>query len=108
VKRRQRIGRLARRSVALAMVGLALTACGSWRGIANVTIYAQMPDTLALYVNSQVRVADVSVGTVSYLLLPFSLSPQKGAAASVYQQPRRFEGGRASPVVRRRALCPAL
>jgi len=115
------IGRLARRGVALATVGIALTACGSWRGIANVpipggrgtgaghmTIYAQMPDTLALYVNSQVRVADVSVGTVSYLLLPFSLSPQKGAAASVYQQPRRFEGGRASPVVRRRALCPAL
>jgi hypothetical protein len=74
----------------------------------HMTIYAQMPDTLALNVNSQVRVADVSVGTVSYLLLPFSLSPQKGAAASVYQQPRRFEGGRASPVVRRRALCPAL
>jgi len=72
------IGRLACRSVALVTVGLALTACGSWRGIANVpipggrgtgaghmTIYAQMPDTLALYVNSQVRVADVSVGTVN-------------------------------------------
>jgi hypothetical protein len=57
------IGRLARRGVALAMVGTALTACGSWRGIANVpipggtdtgagqmTIYAQMPDTLALNV----------------------------------------------------------
>jgi phospholipid/cholesterol/gamma-HCH transport system substrate-binding protein len=76
------IGRLARRGVALAMVGLALTACGSWRGIANVpipggrgmgaghtTIYAQVPDTLALYVNSQVRVADVGVGTVSAIEL---------------------------------------
>jgi ABC-type transporter Mla subunit MlaD len=49
-----------------------------------MTIYPQMPDTLALNVNSQVRVADVSVGTVTYLLLPFSLSPQKGAATSVY------------------------
>ncbi|MBV9515726.1 MAG: MCE family protein [Mycobacteriaceae bacterium] len=69
-------GRFARRGVAVAAVGLALTACG-WRGIANVpipggtgttgghwTIYAQMPDTLALNVNSQVRVADVNVGTV--------------------------------------------
>ena len=89
MKRRQRIsigsipiGRLARRGVALVTVGLALTACGSWRGIANVpipggrgtgaghmTIYAQMPDTLALYVNSQVRVADVSVGTVNAIEL---------------------------------------
>jgi hypothetical protein len=50
----------------------------------HMTIYPQMPDTLALNVNSQVRVADVSVGTVTYLLLPFSLSPQKGAATSVY------------------------
>jgi hypothetical protein len=32
------IGRLACRSVALAMVGTVLTACGSWRGIANVPI----------------------------------------------------------------------
>ena len=57
------IGRLACRSVAPAMVGTVLTACGSWRGIANVpipggrgtaagrmTIDAQMPDTLALNV----------------------------------------------------------
>ena len=49
----------------------------NWRGIANVpvtgrpghgsgpmTIYVQMPDTLALNVNSRVRVADVFVGTV--------------------------------------------
>ena len=34
-----------------------------------MTIYAQMPDTLALYVNSQVRVADVSVGTVNAIEL---------------------------------------
>jgi hypothetical protein len=47
-----------------------------------MTVYAQMPDTLALNVKGQVRVADVTVGT--YLLLPFSLSPQKGAATSVY------------------------
>jgi hypothetical protein len=32
------IGRLACRSVALAMVGTVLTACGSSRGIANVPI----------------------------------------------------------------------
>jgi phospholipid/cholesterol/gamma-HCH transport system substrate-binding protein len=64
------------------MVGLALTACGSWRGIANVsipggpgsgpghmTIYVQMPNTLALNVNSVVRVADVNVGTVSGIQL---------------------------------------
>jgi phospholipid/cholesterol/gamma-HCH transport system substrate-binding protein len=52
------------------------TSC-SWRGVANVplpigrgagsnrmTIYVQMPDTLALNTNSRVRVADVWVGTV--------------------------------------------
>jgi phospholipid/cholesterol/gamma-HCH transport system substrate-binding protein len=79
MKRLQNISpaRLARRGVALVAVGLALTACGSWRGIANVsipggpgtgpghtTIYVQMPDTLALNVNSRVRVADVYVGRV--------------------------------------------
>ena len=69
--------RIARRTVALVSVALVLTSCGSWRGIANVplpggpgtgpnkmTIYVQMPDTLALNVNSRVRVADVYVGTV--------------------------------------------
>jgi phospholipid/cholesterol/gamma-HCH transport system substrate-binding protein len=69
--------RIARRSVALAAVALVLSACGSWKGIANVplpggpgtggektTIYVQMPDTLALNVNSRVRVADVYVGRV--------------------------------------------
>src|SRR6201993_3195314 len=69
-------GRLARRGAVLGMGGLVLTSCG-WRGIANVpipggtgtgaghmTIYVQMPDTLALNANSRVRVADVFVGTV--------------------------------------------
>jgi phospholipid/cholesterol/gamma-HCH transport system substrate-binding protein len=68
--------RLARRVVALGAVALVLSSCG-WKGIANVplpggpgtgddkmTIYVQMPDTLALTVNSRVRVADVYVGRV--------------------------------------------
>jgi phospholipid/cholesterol/gamma-HCH transport system substrate-binding protein len=58
------------------LVPVVLTSC-NWRGIANVplpigrgtganhlTIYVQMPDTLALTTNSRVRVADVWVGTV--------------------------------------------
>ena len=74
--RRRSATRQARRGVALIMAGLLLTSCG-WRGIANVpvpggpgtgrnamTIYVQMPDTLALNVNSRVLVADVPVGTV--------------------------------------------
>jgi phospholipid/cholesterol/gamma-HCH transport system substrate-binding protein len=69
--------RFARRAVALGAVALVLSSCGSWKGIANVplpggpgtgdnkmTIYVQMPDTLALNVNSRVRVADVYVGRV--------------------------------------------
>src|SRR5689334_11247006 len=73
----RRWSRIAQRSVALAAVALVLSACGSWKGIANVplpggpgtgdkktTIYVQMPDTLALNVNSRVRVADVYVGRV--------------------------------------------
>ena len=65
-----------KRGGALLAAGLILTSCG-WKGIANVpvpggpgtdskamTIYVQMPDTLALNVNSRVRVADVFVGTV--------------------------------------------
>lgn len=68
---------LARRAVALGAAAVVLTSCGSWKGIANVplpggpgtgsehtTIYVQMPDTLALNVNSRVRVADVYVGRV--------------------------------------------
>jgi phospholipid/cholesterol/gamma-HCH transport system substrate-binding protein len=69
--------RIARRALALGAVALVLSSCGSWKGIANVplpggpgtgdrkmTIYVQMPDTLALNVNSRVRVADVYVGRV--------------------------------------------
>ncbi|MCV7260431.1 virulence factor Mce family protein [Mycobacterium shimoidei] len=68
--------RLVRRIVAVALSAVLLSSCG-WRGIANVplpfghgagpnrlTIYLQMPDTLALNNNSRVRVADVWVGTV--------------------------------------------
>jgi len=70
-------GRLAHQAVALGLAAVVLTSCGSWRGIGNVPlpggpgsgpgsqrIYVQMPDTLALNVNSKVRVADVFVGTV--------------------------------------------
>ena len=73
----RRWSRIARRAVALTAVALVLSSCGSWKGIANVplpggpgtgsnkmTIYVQMPDTLALNVNSRVRVADVFVGRV--------------------------------------------
>lgn len=69
--------KLGRRAVALAAAAVVLTSCGSWKGISNVplpggpgtssgatTIYVQMPDTLALNVNSRVRVADVYVGRV--------------------------------------------
>ena len=69
--------RIAIRAVALLGIAVVLTSCGGWRGIANVplpggpgtgskktTIYVQMPDTLALNVNSRVRVADVYVGRV--------------------------------------------
>ncbi|TGD89917.1 virulence factor Mce family protein [Mycolicibacterium sp. CH28] len=68
--------RLGWRGLVLLVTALVLTSCG-WRGIANVpmpggpgtgkgnmTIYVQMPDTLALNVNSRVRVADVFVGSV--------------------------------------------
>ncbi len=69
--------KLTQRAVALTAAALVLTSCGSWKGIANVplpggpgtgpdhtTLYVQMPDTLALNVNSRVRVADVYVGRV--------------------------------------------
>jgi len=68
--------RFARRGLVLGATALVLTSCG-WKGIANVpldlgpgsekgakTVYVQIPDTLALNVNSRVRVADVFVGTV--------------------------------------------
>jgi phospholipid/cholesterol/gamma-HCH transport system substrate-binding protein len=69
------------RSLVLVVTAMVLTSCG-WRGIANVplpggagsgrdkmTIYVQMPDTLALNVNSRVRVADVYVGSVKKIEL---------------------------------------
>jgi phospholipid/cholesterol/gamma-HCH transport system substrate-binding protein len=74
--------RIASRAVALVMVALVLSSCGSWKGIANVPlpggpgtgsnamkIYVQMPETLALNVNSRVRVADVFVGRVEKIEL---------------------------------------
>lgn len=69
--------RIAQRVLAMGAVALVLSSCSSWKGIANVplpggpgtgsdrmTVYVQMPDTLALNVNSRVRVADVYVGRV--------------------------------------------
>lgn len=77
-----RLSRLGRRTAALAVAAVVLTSCGSWKGIANVplpggpgsggdklTVYVQMPDTLALNVNSRVRVADVFVGSVKSIEL---------------------------------------
>jgi phospholipid/cholesterol/gamma-HCH transport system substrate-binding protein len=68
--------RIGLRAFALMVVAMVMTSCG-WRGIANVpvpvgpgtgkgamTVYVQVPDTLALNTNSRVRVADVFVGTV--------------------------------------------
>jgi phospholipid/cholesterol/gamma-HCH transport system substrate-binding protein len=65
-----------RRGLVFLLAAAVLSSC-DWRGIANVplpvgrgagsdhlTIYVQMPDTLALNTNSRVRVADVWVGTV--------------------------------------------
>lgn len=73
----RKLSTIARRAVALGAIALVVSSCGSWKGIANVplpggpgtgsdswTVYVQMPDTLALNVNSRVRVADVYVGRV--------------------------------------------
>lgn len=72
----RRFRRVLGRVLVLLVAVMVLASCG-WRGIANVplpggpgtgankmTIYVQMPDTLALNVNSKVRVADVNVGSV--------------------------------------------
>jgi phospholipid/cholesterol/gamma-HCH transport system substrate-binding protein len=72
----------ARRAVVVLMVAVTTASCGSWRGMASVplpgapgsgadkmTIYVQVPDTLALNVNSRVRVADVFVGRVRAIAL---------------------------------------
>ena len=74
--------RIATRALALVLATLMLSSCGTWKGIANVPlpggpgtgssamkIYVQMPDTLALNVNSRVRVADVFVGRVEKIEL---------------------------------------
>lgn len=68
--------RLGRRGLILVVTALVLSSCG-WQGIANLplplgpgsqagskTVFVQVEDTLALNVNSRVRVADVFVGTV--------------------------------------------
>ena len=68
--------RVAHRAMALGVVAAVLTSCG-WQGVSNlplpggpgsgadkITVYVQMPETLALNVNSRVRVADVYVGNV--------------------------------------------
>jgi phospholipid/cholesterol/gamma-HCH transport system substrate-binding protein len=70
-----------RRVLVLLLSAAMLTSC-NWRGIADMplpvgrgtgaehmTIYVQMPDTLALNTNSRVRVADVWVGTVRAITL---------------------------------------
>jgi phospholipid/cholesterol/gamma-HCH transport system substrate-binding protein len=67
---------IGRRGLVLVLAAVVLSSC-TWRGVANVplpggpgtgaghmTIYVQMPDTLALNTNSRVRVADIWVGTV--------------------------------------------
>ena len=72
----RRMGQAAWHSGVLLVTAVVLASCG-WHGVANVpmpggpgtgrnhmTIYVQMPDTLALNANSLVTVADVYVGTV--------------------------------------------
>lgn len=66
----------------LLAAALVLSACGSWKGISNVaipggpgsgagsmTVYVQMPDTLAINGNSKVMVADVFVGSIKAIEL---------------------------------------
>jgi phospholipid/cholesterol/gamma-HCH transport system substrate-binding protein len=101
---RRRWSRVALRTVALAATALVLSSCGvwPWRGISNVelpggpgtgdermTVYVQMPDTLALNVNSRVRVADVFVGRVRAIelknwvaTLTLDLEPNLGLPAN--------------------------
>jgi phospholipid/cholesterol/gamma-HCH transport system substrate-binding protein len=78
----RRVRRAAGQGVAVLAVALSLSACGQWRGIANVPIpggpgsargsylvYVQMPDTLGLTPNSKVLIADVYVGQVREIKL---------------------------------------
>lgn len=75
------VRRQGKRGVALLAVTATLSACG-WHGISNVPIgagpgsgpnsyiiYIQMPDTLALSINSRVLIADVFVGKVRAIQL---------------------------------------
>jgi len=93
--------RVGQRGLALGAAAMVLTSCG-WQGIANVplnlgpgsakgsnTVYVQIPDTLALNVNSRVRVADVFVGTVRKIelkdwvpTLTLSVDPQVNLPAN--------------------------
>ncbi|BBX01914.1 mammalian cell entry protein [Mycolicibacterium moriokaense] len=72
-----KVRRILWRTLVFAAVMLATVSCSQWRGIANVplpgvpgssgehyTVYIQMPDVLAVTVNSRVRVVDTYVGTV--------------------------------------------
>ena len=76
-----KFGRVVRRGGILATATLVLSSCG-WQGIANVplpggpgsgadnmTIYVQMPDTLALNVNSRVRAVSYTHLTLPTILL---------------------------------------
>jgi phospholipid/cholesterol/gamma-HCH transport system substrate-binding protein len=78
----RRVRRAAWQGVAMLAVTLSVSACGQWRGIANVpipggpgsgrgsyTVYVQMPDTLGLTPNSKVLIADVYVGQVREIKL---------------------------------------
>jgi phospholipid/cholesterol/gamma-HCH transport system substrate-binding protein len=78
----RRVRRAAWQGVAVVAATLLLSACGEWRGIANVSIpggpgsgrgsyivYVQMPDTLGLTPNSKVLIADVYVGQVQEIKL---------------------------------------
>lgn len=77
-----RIRRALRQGLALSLAALVLSACGQWRGIANVpvpggpgsgrgsyVVYVQTPDTLGLTPNSKVLVSDVYVGQVREIKL---------------------------------------
>ncbi len=75
------IRRRAWQGMVLVMAALVLSSCG-WKGISNVpipggpgsgsgamTLYVQMPDTLAINGNSKVMVADVFVGSIKKIEL---------------------------------------
>ncbi len=90
MKPAMRLARLIRhrawQGLALLVAALVLSSCG-WRGISNVaipggpgsgagamTIYVQVPDTLAINGNSKVMVADVFVGSIKSIQLCTSRS----------------------------------